>query len=35
MSVASSPGAGARFSVRLPIAGRPAEARAVTRGGQA
>ncbi len=35
MSVASSPGAGARFSVRLPIAGRPAETRAATHRGQA
>jgi PAS domain S-box-containing protein len=35
MSVASSLGAGARFCVRLPIAGRPAESRTMTRRGQA
>jgi PAS domain S-box-containing protein len=35
MSVASSPGAGARFSVRLPIAGRTAETGAATQRGRA
>ncbi len=35
MGVASSPGAGARFSVRLPLEGRPAETGTATRRGQA